>query len=74
MDPEGKDMLKQAWRFSAVGLEMGFAVIIGYLIGNYLDNWLGTEPYLTVFWTLAGIGAAFKAVLDAYKLAKKYTE
>jgi len=66
-------MLKTAARFSAVGLEMGLAVVFGYAIGFYLDKWLGTEPYLTAFWTLVGVGAAFKAIYDAYKLAKKDT-
>lgn len=74
MDPESKKMYKTAARFSAVGLEMGLAVVFGYAIGFYLDKWLSTGPYLTFFWTLAGMGAAFKAIYDAYKLAKKETE
>jgi ATP synthase protein I len=73
MDPEAKRMWKLAGRYSAVGLEMGLAVVFGYAIGSYLDKWLGTEPYLTAFWTLAGVGAAFKAIYDAYRDAKRDT-
>ena len=74
MDPDAKKMMKQAARYSAVGLEMGGAVVIGYAIGFYLDKWLHTGPYLKVFWTLAGVGAAFLAIYDAYKDAKRDTE
>jgi ATP synthase protein I len=74
MDPENKKMWRLAGRYSSVGLEMGLAVVFGYAIGFYLDKWLGTAPYLTAFWTVAGFGAAFKAIYDAYRDAKHDTE
>lgn len=64
-------MWRQAARFSAVGLEMGIAVAIGYVAGTWLDSKLGTEPYLMVVMLIFGIGAAFNAVYFAAKRAVK---
>jgi len=64
-------MWKQAGRFAAMGLEMGFAVGIGLIVGWYLDSRFGTEPVL--FWVgfSLGIGAAAKAVFDGARAARK---
>lgn len=63
----------QDWRktldVASVGLEMGFSIAIGYLVGSYLDNHLGTGPYMVILFGVAGVGAAFKAL---WRTAKKY--
>ena len=64
-------MMKLTGRFGAVGIEMGLAVTIGAFVGWKLDKWLGTQPYMLIFWSVAGLGAAFKAIYDAYREAKK---
>ena len=71
MDPEKIRRIKQTGRFGSVGIEMGLAVAFGAFIGWKLDKWLGTQPYMLIFWSVAGVGAAFKAIYDAYKEAKK---
>ena len=71
LNPETRRMLRLTGRFASVGLEMGICVVLGYLIGWKLDQWLETDPYLTIFWIVVGFGAAFKAVFDAYREAKK---
>jgi F0F1-type ATP synthase assembly protein I len=48
---------------SAIGIEMVLAVVVGYLLGHWLDGRFGTGPWLTVVFSLAGVGAAVKAVL-----------
>jgi len=63
-------MVRQSATLGAVGLEMGFSVVIGYLVGHYLDQWLDTEPVFTIIWICFGLGAAAKAMLMAYKRAK----
>jgi ATP synthase protein I len=62
IDKDAKKMWRSALRFSAVGLEMGVAVAIGYGVGWYLDRRFGTKPYLTIIWLLLGIGAAFYTI------------
>ena len=51
---------------------MGLALLVGYLLGGWLDRRLGTAPYLT--WVMVGIGIAtgFRAlarVARAYRRA-----
>lgn len=64
-----KQDLRKALEAASVGIEMGISVAIGYFTGHYLDLWLHTEPYLTAFFVVAGIGAAFKAL---WRTAKRF--
>ncbi len=54
-------------RFSTVGLELGFAVIIGLVVGQYLDEWLGTEPWLLLLFLIFGMAAGFRSVFRLLK-------
>lgn len=67
--------MKGSWfqllRFSSVGLEMGIAVFIGWLLGSWLDKKLGTSPWLMLLCLLFGVGAAFKALIDAARKASR---
>jgi len=65
---EKKD-IRKALEVASVGIEMAISIVIGYFIGHYLDLWLRTTPYLTVFFVIAGIGAAFKAL---WRTAKEF--
>jgi ATP synthase protein I len=56
-------------QLSAVGLEFASTVIGGLILGYYLDDWLGTEPWLFLVGTFGGLGAA---VLRMILLLKKY--
>lgn len=70
MEPETKKMLKESGSISAVGLEMGISVAIGYFFGRWLDGKLGTQPYLMYLFLFFGLGAAFMAIYRVYKQAK----
>jgi len=59
---ESQQHFKKYLRFSTIGLEMGFAVIIGLLVGQALDKWLGTEPWLLLVFTLMGVFAGFRSL------------
>jgi hypothetical protein len=47
-----------AGRFSALGLEMGLSLAIGFFSGRWLDARLGTKPYLALTGFFLGIVAA----------------
>jgi ATP synthase protein I len=54
---------------SSVGLELGLSVIIGVLIGMWLDSKLGTTPWLMLLWLGLGLTAGFRGVLRAVRRA-----
>ncbi|NLV86096.1 MAG: AtpZ/AtpI family protein [Clostridiales bacterium] len=43
---------------------MAACVLIGVFLGRFLDNLLGTSPWLLLLFSLLGAGAAFKTLLD----------
>lgn len=59
------------WRASLVGIHMVSATFVGFLIGHYLDKFLGTRPWLTFIFLLIGIGAGFR---ELFKVAKSSSE
>lgn len=56
-------MWQLAARYSAVGIEMTAAVVIGTLGGRWLDSKLGSAPYLTYVGIIVGIGAAVRTIM-----------
>ena len=54
-------------KLSSLGLEMGAAVIIGLLVGMWLDKKFSTEPWLMLLFLAFGFTAAGKAVARAIK-------
>ncbi len=53
----------QLLKFSTLGLEMGAAAVIGLLTGIYLDRKFGTDPWLTLLFTIFGFVAAARALI-----------
>ena len=68
MDPDAKKMWRSALHHSAVGLEMGIAVAIGFGVGWWLDDKFGTKPYLMIVMVVFGVAAGFKGL---YRVAKE---
>ena len=68
VDPDSKKMWRQALRHSAVGLEMGIAVAIGFGLGWWLDEKFGTKPYLMIVMLMFGVAAGFKGI---YRVARE---
>jgi len=54
--------LFQHLEYSSVGIEMGLSIAGGALLGYYLDQWLGTDPWMLFIWFFCGIGAGFRAL------------
>lgn len=63
MGENRKEIFRVMTRFSTVGLEMGLSVVIGLLMGIYLDRYLKTEPWMTIIFLLFGIAAAFRVMV-----------
>jgi ATP synthase protein I len=61
--------LMPVWRLSSIGIEMGVAVFVGWLIGHYLDKAFGTDPWLMVLFLLLGVAAGFKGMVAAAREA-----
>ena len=54
-------------RVSSVGLELGISVIIGLIIGDYLDGLFGTKPWLLLVFLIIGLITGFRSVLRLLK-------
>ncbi|MBA3397773.1 MAG: AtpZ/AtpI family protein [Deltaproteobacteria bacterium] len=52
---------------ASVGLELGISVIIGLVLGIYLDRALGTTPWLMLLCLGFGFTAGFRGVLRAVR-------
>ncbi len=52
--------------FSQVGVTMAATILVGVLLGKYLDRWLGTEPWLLLICSLLGLGAAIRSLLKDF--------
>ena len=69
-------------RFSTVGLELGFSVLIGLFVGQWLDkltctnewfvqHFVCTEPWLLLLFLMFGMVAGFRSV---YRLLRDLNE
>ncbi|HKI97188.1 MAG TPA: AtpZ/AtpI family protein [bacterium] len=65
------DRFKQYLRFSAVGLELGFSVLLGLIVGQWLDRRFGTEPWLLLLFLGFGMVAGFRSI---YRLLREINE
>ncbi|MCL2407433.1 MAG: AtpZ/AtpI family protein [Defluviitaleaceae bacterium] len=63
-----REVMKGFVMLSQFGITMTVCVLLGVFAGKWLDNLLGTEPWLLLLFTFFGIAAALKSVFD---LAKK---
>lgn len=57
--------------FSAVGIEMGLSVGLGYLAGDWLDARFGCSPWGMISLVLIGSAAGFLGLARALKRMKK---
>ena len=50
-----------------MGLEVGLSVVVGFLIGTWLDNGLDTAPWFLIIFGLAGIIAGYRSMFRLVK-------
>jgi len=53
--------------YSSMGLELGLSVVVGFIIGGWLDKWLETEPYFLLIFGIAGIIAGYRSIFRLVK-------
>lgn len=61
------EFLRAFAHFSHIGVTMAATVLVGVLLGKYLDSMLGTSPWLLLFFSLLGAGAAIKVLFNIPK-------
>jgi len=66
--------LRQAGIYTAIPFLLALGPIIGYLIGNFLDKKLHTEPYLMILFIVFGFVASGKEVYNLVKIAMRDME
>lgn len=68
-DKNGKqnDFARALSLLSQIGVTIIACIAVGILLGVFLDNLLGTSPWLLLVFTILGIAAAFKSMLDFAK-------
>jgi ATP synthase protein I len=62
MGEDRKQLYRSLGFLSSMGLSMVAATFIGLAIGYYLDQWLGTSPWLTLIFLVFGIVAGFRNI------------
>lgn len=59
----------------SMGLHMVTHTLVGGVAGYYLDNWLGTKPWLLITFLILGIIAGFRSVFqDTRRLTRNQAE
>jgi len=53
---------------------MGASVLIGVLLGRYLDGLLGTSPWLLLLFSFSGVGAAIKSLFNTPQNRKRQSD
>lgn len=56
---------------SAVGIVIVVSVVIGFLLGRWLDRIFGTDPWLLLVFTILGVAAGF---IEMYRMVKSISE
>lgn len=64
---EQNDFVRGFSQISQVGFSIFACILIGVFIGRFLDNSLGTSPWLLLVFSFLGVGAAFKYLYDLSK-------
>ncbi len=67
--PGEKGTLRAALVVASVGIELAVAIMVGYLVGRWLDARLDTTPVLTYVLLACGAAAGFRGV---WRTARRY--
>jgi ATP synthase protein I len=65
--PKNSETFYAIAQFSQIGVTMAASVLVGVLLGKYLDGLIGTKPWLLLIFSLLGAGAAIKVLFNISK-------
>ncbi len=71
IDKDYRDSLLQA---SLLGIHLVATTFVGLAVGYFLDQWLETQPWLTMVFLALGIAAGFKNMFEEVKKIQKRDE
>ena len=71
MDEDLKKTIKDLAYFSSIGFAMALSIAIGVVVGYYIDEKFGTDPWFLYIGLGLGIAAAFRNLYLMYQRAKK---
>lgn len=74
LNREQREQLRRVGSLSTVGLELGLSIAIGYLGGRWLDEKLGTGPWLEWIGLGFGLAAAAQSLYRAVRRAQRLME
>ena len=58
-------------RFAGVGMEFVSPIIAGSLLGHFLDMRYHTDPWITLFLFLTGLGLGFYRLIREMQIAQR---
>ena len=61
----------QMARFGSIGLEFVSPIIVGSIMGHYLDLYFHTDPWLTLVLFLTGVGLGFYRLIRDLQIAQR---
>ncbi len=61
----------KAARFAGIGAEFSGPIVAGAVIGHYLDLHFNTNPWLTLFFFLSGVGLGFYRLIRELQAAQR---
>lgn len=71
---DGRRNLRAIGLLGVIPMLIGVGPMIGYFIGDWLDNKFGTGPYLMILFIAIGFGAAVKETIKIIKEADRKPE
>ena len=61
---ERREISRAVGLMTQIAVTMAGCVVIGILIGHFIDSRLSTSPWFVLIFSFIGVAAAFKALYD----------